>query len=85
MWPRNYETCVHPAEKDLKNSFLHYVNVERVSYPVLNLGLAISGLTPGQVGFDLFEVPITTCMTIFSHYVFANYDVLLSHEFTSSK
>ena len=33
--------------------------MERVSYPVLNLGFVISGLAPGQVGFDLFEVPIT--------------------------
>ena len=46
------------------------LGVERVSYPVLNLGFVTSGLTPGQVGFDLFEVPIT--MSIFSHYVFAN-------------
>ena len=64
------------------NNVLH-IGVERVSYPVLNLGFVISGLTPDQVGFDLFEVPIT--MSIFSHYVFANYNVLLSHEFTSSK
>ena len=36
----------------------------------------------GQVEFDLFEVPIT--MSISSHHVFANYNVLLSHEFTLS-
>ena len=28
--------------------------------PVLNLRFVISGLTPGQIGFDLFEVPIAS-------------------------
>ena len=36
-----------------------FLGVERVTYPVLNLGFVISGLTPGQVGFELVEVPIT--------------------------
>ena len=41
------------------------------------------GFDTGPGRFDLSEVPIT--MSIFSNYVFANYNVLLSHEFTSSK
>ena len=53
-------------------SYYICLGMEWVSYPVLNLGFVILGLTPGQVGFDLFEVPIT--MKIFSHYVFANYN-----------
>ena len=44
-----------------------YIGVERVSYPVLNLGFVRTGLTPGQVKFDLFKVLFT--MSIFSHYV----------------
>ena len=44
-----------------------YIGVEWVSYPVLNHGFVILGLTLDQAGF---EVLIT--MSIFSHYVFAN-------------
>ena len=55
----------------------HMLGVERVSYPVLNLGFVTSGLTPGQVGFDLFEVPIT--MLIFSHYVYLHTKMSFFH------
>ena len=58
-----------PQNDDSDPAWL-YIGVELVSYPALNLGFVILGLTPGQVGFDLFEVLIT--MSIFSHYVFAN-------------